>query len=56
MEIILFKTTSTYGAADLDGNILVSYVVKTCCVCLEHKQMFSLTKGRVENTKFVMQE
>lgn len=56
MEIILFKTTSTYGAGDLDGNILVSYVIKTYCISLEHKRMFSLTKARVENTKFVMQE
>lgn len=56
MEIILFKTTTTYGAGDLDGNILVAYVVKTDHVSLEHKQIFSLTKARVETTKFVMRK
>lgn len=50
MEIILFKSIGTYGAGDLDGNILVAYLVKTDHVSLAHKQILSLTKARVESS------
>lgn len=56
VEIILFKSIGTYGAGDLDGNILVAYPVNTDLVSLAHKQILSLTKARVENTKFLEQK